>query len=149
MRKREPIFLKVEIDGITVERRAQVQVLQYGAEGQPVITCMAPVLEQGEVLIERTGMISMIVRTPGLEAPPAPSRAAQVTGYRDHIVRTVFGQRPAALFKETDSHALGRVCERLADAEDAHRILRAKGYGKSWMTLTELARLLPEARTAR
>lgn len=146
MRERKPIALKVEIDGVTVERLAELRVLEYGNDGRPVISCMAPVLEQGEILIERVGMIPMIVRAPGMDVSPSPSRATQVTSYRDHIVRSVFGQRPALLFQETDRQALARICERLADAEDAHRILRSKGYGKSWLTLTELARLLPDAK---
>ncbi|KQQ93638.1 hypothetical protein [Massilia sp. Leaf139] len=146
----DPITVRVEIDGIVVQRRAELRVLEYDHTGRATISCMAPIIEEGELLVERIGEIPFIVRMHGAgEAPKAAKtdsvRHMQVTVYRDHIIRTVFGQRPALLFKEVDSDALGRVCERLADAEDAKRIMRNKGYGQPWTSLVELARLLPDA----
>lgn len=38
---------------------------------------------------------------------------------------------------------LEHLVARLEEAERAHAILRGKGYGKPWMALDEIARLVP------
>jgi len=150
--ERKDITVRVEIDGIVVQRRAELRVLEYDNTGRATVSCMTPILEEGEILCERLGMIQVIIRAPAAAATPAPAKPAidpvrymQVTIYRDHIIRTVFGKRPAMAFKEFDTDALNRLCERLADAEDAKRIMRNKGYGQPWESLVDLARLLPDA----
>jgi hypothetical protein len=42
-----------------------------------------------------------------------------------------------------DPTALERICEHLAQCEEAHAILKAKGYGKAGMTIDEVARAVP------
>lgn len=64
--------------------------------------------------------------------------------YRDMIVRAVLG-RPAVGFQVADNAELERICECLAECEDAKSILRAKGHGKVFMTIDEVARAVPDA----
>jgi hypothetical protein len=47
------------------------------------------------------------------------------------------------LLKKFDDAAL-RIVKTLAEAERAHDILRTKGYGKSWMQIDEIAKLVPD-----
>jgi hypothetical protein len=63
--------------------------------------------------------------------------------YRDAIIRAVTGNRPAMVFHVVDETALRRICERLAESERAHALIRAKGYGSTGMLLDELAALVP------
>lgn len=63
--------------------------------------------------------------------------------YRDQMVRAVLGSRPAILAKEADTTALDRMAARLADAEKALELLRAKGYGNSGMLLHEVVITVP------
>ena len=63
--------------------------------------------------------------------------------YRDQIIRAVTGNQPAMVFHVVDETALRRLCDRLAEAERAVEILRAKGHGKPGLLLDELAALVP------
>jgi hypothetical protein len=65
--------------------------------------------------------------------------------YRHAIIRAVTGNRPAMIFHVVDETALRHICERLAEAERAFEILRAKGHGKSGLLLHEVAALVPNA----
>jgi hypothetical protein len=65
--------------------------------------------------------------------------------YRDQMVRAVSGERPAILAKNADTAALDRMARRLADAESAIEMLRAKGYGKRGMGILDMVKALPEA----
>lgn len=66
--------------------------------------------------------------------------------YKAEILRAVFGPRTHE-GKVHDMHRLTRLAERLADTEEAQRVLRAKGYGAAGMTLLEIIRSVPnEAR---
>ena len=64
---------------------------------------------------------------------------------RHAIIRAVTGNRPAMVFHVVDETALRHICERLAEAERAFEILRAKGHGKSGLLLHEVAALVPNA----
>ena len=66
--------------------------------------------------------------------------------YRDRIMRAVVGTRPAILAKEADTAALDRICQGLADAEEAKQLLCAKGYGFPSQSLADLVRRLPRAK---
>jgi hypothetical protein len=66
--------------------------------------------------------------------------------YRDRIMRAVVGTRPAILAKEADTTALDRICQGLVDAEEAKKLLCAKGYGFPSQSLADLVRALPPAR---
>jgi hypothetical protein len=55
--------------------------------------------------------------------------------YRHAIIRAVTGNRPAIVWN--------RICERLAEAERALEILRAKGHGRPGLLLHEVAALVP------
>lgn len=66
--------------------------------------------------------------------------------YRDRIVRAVVGTRPAILAKEADAAALDRICQGLADAEEAKQLLCAKGYGLPSQSLSDLVRALPSTK---
>jgi hypothetical protein len=63
--------------------------------------------------------------------------------YRDQMVRGVLGDRPAILANEADTTLLDRLARRLADAEFALELLRAKGRGHRGQTLTEIVTALP------
>lgn len=65
--------------------------------------------------------------------------------YRHLMVRAVTGNRPALVFHVTDAAAIDSLCDRLVDDERAFEILRAKGYGKPGMLLSEVAALVPAA----
>lgn len=65
--------------------------------------------------------------------------------YRDQMVRGVLGTRPAILAKEADVTLLDKLAQRLADAEFALELLRAKGHGHRGQTLTEIVNALPQA----
>lgn len=63
--------------------------------------------------------------------------------YRAVILRAVLG--PAYnTAKVSDLERLNRICDHLADCEEAQRILRRKGYGRAGMTFIELASSVPE-----
>lgn len=64
--------------------------------------------------------------------------------FRDQIVRAVTGGQPAMVFHVVKEAALGDICDRLVEAEQALSVLRAKGYGKPGMLLHEVAALVPE-----
>lgn len=57
--------------------------------------------------------------------------------YRDMIIRAV---------ADKDGDMLNRIVGALVDAEDAKRILRAKGYGEAGQTIYAAARLVPAAK---
>jgi hypothetical protein len=63
--------------------------------------------------------------------------------YRDRMVLAVTGARPAVSAKTADTAALDRLCYALADAEEAKRVLCAKGYGLPSQSLADLVRKLP------
>jgi|KBSMisStandDraft_5_1062788.scaffolds.fasta_scaffold3194238_1 hypothetical protein len=65
-----------------------------------------------------------------------------IDAYRACIIRAVVGRKPIAV---EDIAALDRICQRLVEAEQAHEILRALGYGKRWNTLAELAEMVPHS----
>jgi len=67
-----------------------------------------------------------------------------VVCFRHAIIRAVTGNRPAIVWNVTDSAALNLICERLAEAERAFEILRAKGYGRPGLLLHEVAALVPD-----
>jgi phosphoribosyl-ATP pyrophosphohydrolase len=58
------------------------------------------------------------------------------------VVYAVVGKKPVAV---EDIDALDRICQRLVEAEEAHEILHALGYGKRWNTLAELAQMVPHS----
>lgn len=68
----------------------------------------------------------------------------QDTAYilRKQIVRAVVGRKVVAI---EDESALDRICQRLAEAEQAHEILKALGYGQPWNSIDELAQMVPHA----
>ncbi|MGZ3307261.1 MAG: hypothetical protein ACXU85_01750 [Xanthobacteraceae bacterium] len=63
--------------------------------------------------------------------------------YRAVILRAVNGPR-ANVDKVEDLARLNRICDHLVDCEEAQRILRGKGYGKSGMSFVELAASVPD-----
>jgi len=65
--------------------------------------------------------------------------------YRDELIRAVVPDRPAMLRQVHQPTVLEDFCNSLADGCEAKRLLRAKGYGQPWMTLTEIVQLLPTA----
>lgn len=60
--------------------------------------------------------------------------------YRDEMVRAVKGPGPVVLAKEANTVALARLAQRLADAEEATRLLCANGYGIPSQALPDLVR---------
>jgi hypothetical protein len=68
-----------------------------------------------------------------------------IESYRDQIVRAVTGDQPAMVFQVVNENALRRLCERLAEAERAVEILRAKGHGHPGLLLDELTLVVPNA----
>ncbi|MDN4052891.1 hypothetical protein QPK32_07365 [Massilia sp. YIM B02763] len=66
--------------------------------------------------------------------------------YRDRIMRAVVGTRPAIMAKEADTAALDRICQGLADGEEAKQLLCAKGYGFPSQSLADLVRKLPSVK---
>jgi len=67
------------------------------------------------------------------------------TVYRDQMVRGVLGERPAILAKEADTALLSNLAQRLAEAEAATELLRAKGYGRRGMSILDMVKKLAEA----
>jgi hypothetical protein len=65
--------------------------------------------------------------------------------YRDQMVRGVLGSRPAILSKEANTTLLDSLSYRLADAEVAMELLRAKGYGHRGLSLADMVKALPPA----
>jgi len=65
--------------------------------------------------------------------------------YRDQMVRGVLGTRPAALASEANTTLLGNLAQRLVDAEQSLKHLRALGYGQAGQTLAEIVQTLPPA----
>jgi hypothetical protein len=63
--------------------------------------------------------------------------------YRDQIIRAVTGNKPAMVFHVTNETALMDFCRRLAEAERALSVLRARGWGSPGMQLHEVAALVP------
>lgn len=57
--------------------------------------------------------------------------------YRDFIRRVV---------ADPDPTLLERMAERLAEAEEAHQTLRAKGHGRAGQSIAEVAKSVPEKR---
>jgi hypothetical protein len=60
--------------------------------------------------------------------------------YRDQMVRAVLGMGPAVQAKAADTAALAHFAQRLADAEEAIRLLCAAGHGIPAQPLPELVR---------
>lgn len=63
--------------------------------------------------------------------------------YLAEMLRAAFGPK----WRETkvaDLHRLTQYAERLAETEQAHSILRHKGYGHAGMSLVDLAKAMPE-----
>lgn len=63
--------------------------------------------------------------------------------YRAVILRAVLGPRASAT-KVDDLARLNRLCDHLAECEEAQRILRRKGYGKPGMSFVELVTSVPD-----
>jgi hypothetical protein len=63
--------------------------------------------------------------------------------YRAVILRAVQGSGFNTA-KVADLERLNRICDHLVDCEEAQRILRRKGYGKSGMTFIELVCSVPD-----
>ena len=62
--------------------------------------------------------------------------------YRAEILRACFGPG-AAPAQAVDLPRLNQIAERLAQGEDVHGILRAKGYGAAGVSLPQLVRDVP------
>lgn len=62
--------------------------------------------------------------------------------YRAEILRAVFGPNAVAA-KAHDLQRLNAIAQRLAESEEGMSILRAKGFGKTGMTLVEVIRTIP------
>jgi hypothetical protein len=58
---REPLFMKVDIDGDVVRRQAAPLHL-YDRTGRIIATYMQPQLRSGEILVERLGTFPKIIR---------------------------------------------------------------------------------------
>jgi len=65
--------------------------------------------------------------------------------YRDQMIRAVLGTSPAILAREANTTALESLSQRLADAEEAMEMARAKGYGARGQSLVEMIKALPPA----
>lgn len=63
--------------------------------------------------------------------------------YRAELIRAAFGDR-AHETKVADLHRLNQYAERLAECEQAHEILRHKGYGRAGQSIVDIARSLPD-----
>jgi len=61
--------------------------------------------------------------------------------YRDQMMRAVLGTRPVILVKEADTTVLDRFAQRLADADEAIRLLRANGCGTRAQSLPDMVRM--------
>lgn len=57
---REPLLMKVDIDGTVVRRKAEPHYL-YNERGQLVATRMRPIVQPGEVLVDRLGTFPQII----------------------------------------------------------------------------------------
>lgn len=66
--------------------------------------------------------------------------------YRDQMVRSVLGTRPAMQAESADTALLDKLAQRLAEAEAGMEMMRAKGYGPRGMGLLDMIKALPEAR---
>jgi hypothetical protein len=60
--------------------------------------------------------------------------------YRDQMVRAVMGPGRVALTKAANTVSLACLAQRLADAEEAARLLVANGYGIPSQSLPDLVR---------
>jgi hypothetical protein len=60
--------------------------------------------------------------------------------YRDQMVRAVMGPGPAVLTKAANTVSLACLAQRLADAEEATRLLVANGCGIPSQSLPDLVR---------
>lgn len=62
--------------------------------------------------------------------------------FRAEILRAAFGPgaEPA---QASDLQRINQIAERLAECEEVHGILRAKGHGSSGTSLTDTARQVP------
>lgn len=61
--------------------------------------------------------------------------------YYDQIVRAVIGKSTCVI---ADAAALERICEHLADCEEAGEIMTVKGWRKPGMSPVEVAKAVPE-----
>jgi hypothetical protein len=64
--------------------------------------------------------------------------------YRSQLIAAFFVDRPIVIARVADLAALDRICERLLESEQAHRTLRAKGYGRAWFSIAEIAEDVPD-----
>ena len=62
--------------------------------------------------------------------------------YRAEILRAVLGPG-AAPAQAADLNRLNQIAERLAECEEVHGILRAKGHGRPGTTVVDSARMVP------
>jgi hypothetical protein len=62
--------------------------------------------------------------------------------YRAEFLRAVFGSY-ANEGKVHDLHRLNKLCEHLAQCEEAQTALRARGYGSAGMSFGEVVREVP------
>ena len=65
--------------------------------------------------------------------------------YRHQMIRSVLGSSLAVLPKEANPTMLDSLSDRLADAEMAIELLRAKGYGHRGLSLADMVKALPPA----
>lgn len=70
--------------------------------------------------------------------------SGSVDRYLSYIFYVVTGRSQGVAM---DFGALNRIAERLVEAERAHEILRALGYGKAWDSIAELAQMVPHSTT--
>jgi hypothetical protein len=64
--------------------------------------------------------------------------------FRSQIIHAVTGKEHVAV---ENPGALDRFCQRLVEAEEVHTILKNCGYGCSWSSFVERARLIPDSTT--
>ena len=59
---RDPVYVRVEIDGLEESRLAMPEVLLYDSTGRPVLVGVKAQTHEGEILERRAGLIPRIIR---------------------------------------------------------------------------------------
>lgn len=67
--------------------------------------------------------------------------------YRSMVVRAVYGPPPCRLRTVHDEGAMMRIAECLAEYETVKTILRAKHWGLAGVSLVDIARAIPNAKS--
>jgi hypothetical protein len=135
--------MRAEVAGVIVTRPGVPVVLYRDAQGSPTVVHIQPMLEPGEILLERSGMIPEIIKQADAVKPSnAPTDRERRDTYRDEIVRSVLGACPAISAKEANPSAVQSICRQLVDAENAKAILRANGFGRNSDSISDMVRTL-------